>query len=262
MKYYFFKFLKMFALVCIIFVMIGVTVSSASSNSIVGLHSFSNKMESSIITLPGGFSKNTTAQPLFSETNVSFIYVGGLFCPYCAMERWAIVYALSQYGNFSNLSYFYSSEDDIPTYNFTGSTYKSNSVNFQPVELYDNNQKPYEQMTQLQSDIYNTYGTGLIPFICIGGMIYRSGSGPSLGLSAFQNQKASTIQNQIDTKNGTVYNQIDKESNYIIQMITNIQNPNISIASNTKITSTPSFNIVLFVSTILVLTLYQRRKRK
>ena len=263
MRIGFHKFFRSIALVSITFGMIGVMVNSVSANSILNTYPTANNPESNIINLPGGFSKDTAGQTVFSSTNVSFIYVGGLFCPYCAMERWAIVYALNQYGNFSNLSYFSSSEDAIPTYNFIGSTYISYSIDFQPVELYDNNSQPFEQMNNLQSEIYNHYGTGMIPFICIGGIIFRSGSGSSLGLSAFENQKASTIQNQIDSKNGTVYNQIVKESNYLIQMITYIHYPNIPIASNVNNnTSIPSFNVFLFVSTIFILTVFQLRKRK
>jgi hypothetical protein len=43
------------------------------------------------------------------------VYVGGEYCPFCAAERWSIVYALSQFGTFRGLSQIKSSSSDDST---------------------------------------------------------------------------------------------------------------------------------------------------
>jgi len=36
-------------------------------------------------------------------TNGVVSYVGGEYCPYCAIQRWALLVALSKFGSFTNL---------------------------------------------------------------------------------------------------------------------------------------------------------------
>ena len=98
--------------------------------------------QSNISNYIGGFSIDSNATPYYMDQKVSFIFIGGQFCPYCAMERWAIVMALENFGYFSNLTTITSSESSVPTYNFVGSSFNSSQVDFQPVEAYDNNLNP------------------------------------------------------------------------------------------------------------------------
>ena len=50
----------------------------------------------------------------------TFVYIGAQGCPFCAGMRWAIIIALSRFGNFSNLFYDRSATVDgnVPTFTF------------------------------------------------------------------------------------------------------------------------------------------------
>jgi hypothetical protein len=60
------------------------------------------------------------------------VFIGGVFCPYCAAERWAIIMAFSRFGTFSNLEETTSSPWDVypatATFSFHGVTYSSRYV--------------------------------------------------------------------------------------------------------------------------------------
>lgn len=66
------------------------------------------------------------------------IYIGADYCPFCAAERWALVIALSRFGNFTALNYMTSSASDsypnTPTFTFYNSTYSSQYISFVEVE--------------------------------------------------------------------------------------------------------------------------------
>ena len=74
--------------------------------------------------------------------------MGAEYCPYCATERWAMVNALSRFGTFSGLKITTSAETtpqgtpevfpNTPTFSFYGATYKSDYIQFEPVEEQDN----------------------------------------------------------------------------------------------------------------------------
>ena len=75
--------------------------------------------------------------------------------------------ALSQYGNFSNLKQIVTSENNIPTYSFSGSSYVSDKIVFEPHEIYDNSQRQVETLVGEAKTVFSSYGTGSIPFLCI-----------------------------------------------------------------------------------------------
>lgn len=80
-------------------------------------------------------------QPLLETAGKPEIfYAGAAFCPYCAVSRWALVVALSEFGSFSNLGSIVSSSSSdvypgLKSWSFAGSTYTSRYVSFDPVEL-------------------------------------------------------------------------------------------------------------------------------
>jgi len=69
-------------------------------------------------------------------------YFGGEGCPFCGADRWSMVLALSQFGQFSPLPVTVSSSIDVypgtNTFSFYGARYSSNYVTFVPVEGYTN----------------------------------------------------------------------------------------------------------------------------
>lgn len=276
------KFTVLFLIVCIIFSLsLNSSISSdgklLSPNSTNGTNTTSN----SITLLSDGFNQDNSVTTLFNNSKLSFIYIGALYCPYCAMERWAIVMALSNFGTFSGLGNFSSAEDNVPTYNFTGSTYTSAKVDFEPVEISNNNAPPnqqtYQTLNSFQNTLYTKYGTGSIPFLCLGGSVFRSGSGASLNLNSFSSESYSTIQSQINSKSGTLYSQIVTESQYLVDLINQLYNhPVTTISSGSSslsgksspnnvinTNSMPSFEAVeLITSFVVLIALFKRIKNR
>ena len=81
-----------------------------------------------IIDSLGNFKKDQAAVPHFISNKLSIVFVSGEYCPFCALERWAIVMALSQYGTFANLQTITCSEYNVPTYTFLGSSFASETM--------------------------------------------------------------------------------------------------------------------------------------
>jgi hypothetical protein len=110
------------------------------------------------------------------------LYVGAEFCPYCAAQRWSLVAALGRFGSFQGLQLSTSSSSDVfpntATFSFLGSSYSSSYLDFTGVETSDRNQKPLQQLTPQQYQVFNTYNPGgSIPFTDIGNRFVGVGSG-------------------------------------------------------------------------------------
>jgi thiol-disulfide isomerase/thioredoxin len=94
------------------------------------------------------------------------VYIGADFCPYCAAERWAMVISLSRFGNFTNLHYTTSANDegDYATFTFTGSSYSSKYISFQPFEQENRDQSPKQAIpANYSTEFGNSY-----PFVNFG----------------------------------------------------------------------------------------------
>lgn len=146
-----------------------------------------------------------TAEPQGARPVV--LYIGAGFCPYCAAARWSLITSLARFGTFTGLTYGASSPVDVypstPTFSFYGSTYASQYVDFQAVELEsdvqlpDGRYQPLQQPTAEQEALIGKYdkppyvpasGAGGIPFLLIGGRYMWSGSPFSPGLLAHKTQ--------------------------------------------------------------------------
>jgi hypothetical protein len=80
--------------------------------------------------------------PLTAGGKPEVLYVATEYCPYCVAENWALIVALSRFGEFSGLStsrspYF---EEVLPVdgWTFYGSSYTSPYLAFAPVESHSN----------------------------------------------------------------------------------------------------------------------------
>lgn len=108
------------------------------------------------------------------------LYVGGEFCKYCAFQRWALVLALSRFGEFSGLRYMTSAsnEGDLPTFTFVGSSYSSAYIAFRPFELEDRSDtpKPLQTLPSNYSAVWTQYGGGGRPFLDFGNTYALAGS--------------------------------------------------------------------------------------
>ena len=135
------------------------------------------------------------------------LYIGSLYCPYCAAARWSMITALARFGSFSGLTYSASSSVDVypstPTFSFHGGTYASQYIEFQSVELEsdvqlpDGRYEPLQAPTAEQEALLERYdappyvdkaNVGGIPFILIGGRYMWSGSPYSPAVLANQTQ--------------------------------------------------------------------------
>ncbi|MBW3086387.1 hypothetical protein KEM60_02605 [Austwickia sp. TVS 96-490-7B] len=80
------------------------------------------------------------------------LYVGAEFCPFCAVQRWPLVIALSRFGTFDGLQPSLSSPEegalsDIPSVTFKSSRYTSEYLHFDGVELSDRHGQPMAELT-------------------------------------------------------------------------------------------------------------------
>lgn len=120
-------------------------------------------------------------------------YVGGEYCPFCAAERWTMVYWLSQFGTFKGLTEIQSSSTDVDantdTFSFYKSTYTSPTVDFSATEAYDRNQNPLQPLTPQVLSIFSKYDAqpytqldGQFPFLDIAGryVLYSTSYSPDL----------------------------------------------------------------------------------
>jgi len=112
------------------------------------------------------FTVTSGQPPLTSGGKPQFVYVGGEFCPYCALMRWSLIAALGRFGTFHNLRLMSSAttDGDIPTFSFYKSSYTSPYVAFTPYESEDRNQNPLVNPPAYVNKLYAKYdGSGTTP---------------------------------------------------------------------------------------------------
>lgn len=158
-----------------------------------------------LVRLPG----DTTLKDNAGKMTV--VSVGAEYCPYCAAERWVIVYALSQFGTFSGLSQIeFSSTDQFPNTNtitFYKSSYSSSFIDFSPAELQDRDGKQLQTPSAQVENIFTTYDrppytveTQQYPFLFIGGryVLHNSSYSPALLAGLTWDQIATKLKNPAD----------------------------------------------------------------
>jgi hypothetical protein len=112
--------------------------------------------------------------PLTLNGKPELLYIGSEGCPYCAMQRWGLIVALSRVGTFSNLHLMQSLTTERPevrTFTFFGSRYSSAYVSFVPVEAFSNIPSSngfarLQPLSAAQGDLFATYDQeGTFPFV-------------------------------------------------------------------------------------------------
>jgi hypothetical protein len=149
--------------------------------------------------------KPITAPALTANGKPQIVYMGAEYCPYCAVERWPMVVALSKFGTFSDLKVTNSSITDVPsdiqTFSFHGATYTSKWITFTGTEMQSNERQgdgyaTLDKPTAEEQRLIDTYdrppyiGTGSgggIPFIDFGGKFLISGATYDAGLLVGKN---------------------------------------------------------------------------
>ena len=181
-------------IIVIAIVVFAVVGSNGSSTNSAGLGAVSSAVVAAV-THPGdsviasvgtggqpGELNRVTGTPILKSADgrPQVVYVGAEYCPYCGAERWSIVMAMARFGTFSNLQEMTSSSTDVDpntnTFTFHGSTYSSSVVDFQPTELEDRNEQPFESPSAQVSQIFTTIdqppysaSKGGFPFLDIAG---------------------------------------------------------------------------------------------
>jgi hypothetical protein len=141
------------------------------------------------VTLP----RRIDGQPELTDGGKPLVlYVGAEYCPFCASQRWPLVIALNRFGSFSGLTASHSASDDVypdtATVSFHGSTYTSEFLAFQGVELNTNERvgrgyEPLDELTGEQELVFSTYNAppyaqaaGSIPFLDLGNRYLQTGT--------------------------------------------------------------------------------------
>jgi hypothetical protein len=84
--------------------------------------------------------------PLTIAGKPELFFAGAEGCPFCAVQRWGMIAALSQFGTFSNLHLMQSDTTNPPTvrtFTFFGASYQSPYISFVPVEVLSNVRKGF-----------------------------------------------------------------------------------------------------------------------
>jgi thiol-disulfide isomerase/thioredoxin len=155
------------------------TVADASAAVVNGITSVSTATINTVGKGSSGGTLGTVNDSAFtSGGKPDFLYVGAEYCPYCAAERWSMIQALSRFGTMTGLKEIHSSEDNLPTFTFVGSTYTSKYLTFTPVELEDQNRKALQSLTAEQQAVFKKYSPSeAFPFLYFGGKAVQSGAG-------------------------------------------------------------------------------------
>jgi len=159
-------------------------------------------------------------------TNGVVSYVGAEYCPYCAIQRWALLVALSKFGSFTNLdSQILSSSTDVypglASWSFVGAKYSSTYFTFDPTELTSstpNNSggyQPLEKMSAAQQRAFNRYNPqGGLPFVDIGNHYVTLGA--SASPSVLEGLTLGDIGSDLSSASSPVAQAIDGTANYLI----------------------------------------------
>lgn len=181
----------------LVFVVANGAKKSTGTGPIKGRQTASASLVKKVTTVPdsvwtkvgagsvSGLPKKLPGPPLVTaDGKPRIIYLGAEYCPFCAAERWAMVNALSRFGEFSKLQVTTSAANaqngapetapNTPTFSFFGATYTSNYIKFEAVEQENNSYGALETPTAEQQQLSTKYDAppyvqstdaGAIPFV-------------------------------------------------------------------------------------------------
>lgn len=179
-------------------------------------------------------------QQLLSDGgNPVLVYVGAQWCPPCALQRWALVVALSRFGSFSNLGQFVipGSTTGLPlpeSWSFVGSTYTSSLLSFDPADPAsltagpDGQIKSAVSLTPLQQQAFDALeGTDRdhqgVPFTDLANRFWISGSqAPEGPDGVLDGLSLDQIAVDLSNPSSPVAQLIDGAANYLIADICSV----------------------------------------
>jgi hypothetical protein len=124
---------------------------------------------------------------LVADGKPRVLYIGAEYCPYCAVQRWPVIVALSRFGTWSNLDQTTSAAapevyPKTSTFSFHGAKYTSDLLSFSGIETQTNQvvgsgYGPLDTLAAADEAIMRKYDTsGGIPFLDLGGKYAFTGS--------------------------------------------------------------------------------------
>ena len=191
---------------------------------------------SSLVPLSG--APALTGKSATGATLPEVFYLGAEYCPFCAVERWPLIVALSRFGTFTGLGDMESSTlsgevyPGTPTFTFVKSTYTSKYLVFKSIEqytnVYDSAAGFYTKLqtpTRAEAANFQKYDSSKyipgmrptqdhsIPFISIGNKFLVSGS--SFTPATLANQQRSDIAAGLSNSTSPVSAAILATANYL-----------------------------------------------
>ncbi len=161
--------------------LVGQPVSSGDMNAITGVSA------NTLSAVGQGPSGLVSPRPITGGSNLTLngkpevLYIGGDYCPYCAAERWAILVALTKFGNFTGIEYMQSSATDVysstSTFTFAHANYTSNYISFVAVEYWDRSDNIRTSLTSTEQSLFSQYSPNQnIPFVDLANVYLLGGS--------------------------------------------------------------------------------------
>ena len=193
---------------------------------------YSNAVGAGSVTRPPAA---VSGAPLTSGGKPEVFYIGAEFCPYCALEQWGLVVALSRFGTFAGLRTVHSSSTDVypntPTWTFYGSSYTSRYLTFTAVEQASNvpdasaplGYVPLQSPTAGQQALLRKYDPERsIPFVDIGNKYVISGASASPQVLA--DKSWAQIASSLHDPSSPVAQAVNGTANYITAAICKVTN--------------------------------------
>ncbi|MGA8207786.1 MAG: DUF929 family protein [Candidatus Dormiibacterota bacterium] len=157
-------------------------------------------------------------------------FVGGEFCPYCALERWSLVVGLSQFGKWSNLhlirSSIYDTPANVPTFSFAyGAKFSSPYLEFVGREFQSNvslhhDGAPYATFQKLSSTLsaaFTNIAGGGYPFTDYAGKLAEvSSSADPTNVAALAGLSWQEVAQKLRDTKSTVAKDVLGGANYVI----------------------------------------------
>lgn len=207
------------------------------------------------VGVPETLTVPTTVTPTSAtaSTNDVVSYVGAEYCPYCALQRWALLVALSKFGTFEGLSNaVYSSSSDVfpnlTSWSFVGAEYTSPYFTFDPTELTssvpngDGGYQPLETMDAGQQASFNQYDPrSTLPFVDLGNEVVTIGATSSPAV--LEGLTLSQIGADLQQPSSPVAQAIDGAANYLIGGICSMIDGSLPSICNSPAVKTARGNI-------------------
>jgi hypothetical protein len=216
------------------------------------------------VGLPATVAIPTRVSPSLStaSTNSVVSYVGAEYCPYCAIQRWALLVALSKFGTFTNLNHevLSSSSDTYPhlaSWSFIGAKYTSKYFRFDPVELNSDKRslsgayEPLQKMTVSQRVTYDKFNPqGELPFVDFGNHYVTLGASSSPAV--LEGLSLSEIGSDLNDPKSPVALAIDGSANYFVAALCSLAQTDSPAICSTPVTHRAAKDLSLGVGTSVV----------